>query len=609
MHFILYAPTSYFTIVNRILNKIIDIRLLFRVLRLVGPHKKQFYVAVVIAVLIAGLSILSPYLIQLTIDKYILTGNWKMLQYMTILMLIVLSFQGFLAYNFTYITAWLGQSIIKRLRVRVFGHLLSMNVRFFDKTPVGISTTRTINDVETINDIFSEGIITILSDLLTIIVVFTFMFVSSWKLTLVSLSVLPLLLLAAYVFKEAIRKSFTDVRNQVARLNSFLQEHITGMSVVQIFNAEETEMKKFREINRAHRSAHIRSNDYYSVFFPVVDIISAMAMGLLVWYWAGQYLKEFTSVGQLNAFIICINLLFRPIRMLADKFNTLQMGMVASERVFRIIDSEDRLQNSGTVTAQDIKGNIRFENVWFAYNADSSQPSTPEPNYVLKDISFEVKQGETLAIVGATGAGKSSIINILNRFYEIQKGKILIDDINLNDYEVHSLRRNIALVLQDVFLFSGSIMENITLRNSEVTREEVIHAAKLCGIHDFINKFPGSYDYEVKERGATLSHGQRQLISFVRALVFDPRILILDEATSSIDTESEQLIQSAIEKMIVNRTSIIIAHRLSTIQKADKILVLDKGELKEAGTHSELLAMNGLYARLYEMQFKKGVTV
>jgi len=585
---------------KKLLNRIIDFRLLMRVLRLVGPHKRQFYLAVFIATLIAGLSILNPYLIQLTIDKYILQGDWKMLQNMTALMLGVLLFQGFLSYNFTLLTAWLGQSIIKQLRVRVFGHLLSMNARHFDKTPVGILTTRTINDIETINDIFSEGIITILSDLLTIIVVLTFMFLSSWKITLVCMSVFPLLLVAAYLFKEGIRKSFTDVRNQVARLNSFLQEHITGMSVVQIFNAEETEMNKFRKINRAHRSAHIRSNYYYSIFFPAVEIISAMAMGLLVWYWAGQYLKEYTTVGQLNAFIICINLLFRPIRMLADKFNTLQMGMVSSERVFKIIDSEDKLQNTGTVTAHDLSGNIRFENVWFAYD---------EKNFVLKDISFEVKQGETLAIVGATGAGKSSIINILNRFYEIQKGTIYIDDINVRDYEVHSLRRNIALVLQDVFLFSGSIMENITLRNSNVSREEVIRAAKLCGIHEFIEKFPGKYDYEVKERGATLSHGQRQLISFVRALIFDPKILILDEATSSIDTESEQLIQSAIEKMILNRTSIIIAHRLSTIQKADKIMVLDHGELKEMGTHTELLALNGFYARLYEMQFKKGVTV
>ncbi len=585
---------------KKLLDRVIDFNLLLRVLRLVGPYKRRFYIAVLIAILIAGLSVLNPYLIQLTIDKYILQGNWKMLQNMTIVMLVVLFIQGFLSYNFTLITAWLGQSIIKNLRVRVFGHLLSMNTRYFDKTPVGVLTTRTINDIETINDIFSEGIITILSDLLTIVVVLTFMFLSSWKITLICMSVFPLLLIATYFFKEGIRKSFTDVRNQVARLNTFLQEHITGMSVIQIFNAEESEMKKFREINKAHRSAHIRSIFYYSVFFPAVEIISAVAMGLLVWYWAGQYLKEYTSVGQLNAFIICINLLFRPIRMLADKFNTLQMGMVAAERVFKIIDSEDKLQNTGTVTANSIAGNIRFENVWFAYD---------EKNFVLKDISFEVKQGETLAIVGATGAGKSSIINILNRFYEIQKGTIYIDGVNIKDYDVYSLRRNIALVLQDVFLFSGSIMENITLRNSNVKREEVIHAAKLCGIHDFIEKFPGRYDYEVKERGATLSNGQRQLISFVRALIFDPKILILDEATSSIDTESEQLIQAAIDKMIVNRTSIIIAHRLSTIQKADKIIVLDHGEMKEMGTHSELLELNGFYARLYEMQMKKSVTV
>lgn len=581
---------------RKLLYKIIDFKLLFRVLRLVGPHKRKFYIAILLAVLISSLSILNPYLIQITIDRYILKGNWGMLRNMALLMLGSLLFQAFLTYNFTYTTAWLGQSIIKSLRVKVFGHILGMNVRHFDKTPVGISTTRTINDIETINDIFSEGIITILSDFLTIVAVLTFMFVSSWRLTLASMSVLPLLLIAAYIFKEGVRKSFTDVRNRVAQLNTYLQEHITGMSVVQIFNAEETEMKKFKEINRAHRSANIRSNYYYSIFFPVVEIISAMAQGLLLWYWAGQYLKDFTTVGQLNAFIICINLLFRPIRTLADKFNTLQMGMVASERVFKIIDSEDKLQNMGTIMAQHVKGDIRFDHVWFAYD---------DKNFVLKDVSFNVKQGETLAIVGATGAGKSSVINILNRSYEIQKGTISFDGVDIKNYDVHSLRRNIGLVLQDVFLFSGSVLENITLRNSLVTREQVIHAATLCGINNFIERLPGQYDYEVKERGATLSHGQRQLISFVRALVFDPKILILDEATSSIDTESEQLIQSAIEKMIVNRTSIIIAHRLSTIQKADKILVLDHGELKEMGTHVELLALNGYYAHLYEMQFRK----
>jgi ATP-binding cassette subfamily B multidrug efflux pump len=581
---------------KKILNKIIDFKLLFRVLRLVGPHKGKFYLALFLTILISGLTILNPYIVQITIDKYVLGGNGIMLRNMILLMLALMFVQAYLTYNFTYTASWLGQSIIKTLRARVFNHILHLRVSYFDKTPVGISTTRTINDIEAINDIFSEGIINILSDMLTIITVLACMFYFSWRLTMVSMSVLPLLLLAAYIFKEGIRKSFTDVRNQVARLNSFLQEHITGMSVVQIFNAEEQEMDKFRTINAAHRDANVRSNFYYSVFFPVVELISAMALGLLVWYWAHLSLADVPKPGLLTAFIMYINLLFRPIRTLADKFNTLQMGMVAAERVFKIIDSDDRLQHSGTIEAKNIKGNIQFDKVWFAYNEDK---------FVLKDVSFEVKQGETLAIVGATGAGKSSIINLLNRFYEIQQGAISIDGVNIKDYEVHSLRKNIGLVLQDVFLFSGSVLENITLRNDQISRAEVIRAAELCGIQHFIERLPGQYDYEVKERGATLSQGQRQLISFVRALVFDPKILILDEATSSIDTESEKLIQSAIDKMIVNRTSIVIAHRLSTIQKANKIMVLDHGELKEIGTHTELLALNGYYARLYEMQFKK----
>ncbi|MGB3077309.1 MAG: ABC transporter ATP-binding protein [Chitinophagales bacterium] len=581
---------------KKILNKLIDFRLLRRVLGLVKPYKKRFYLALLIAVLLAVLSPVNPFLIQITIDRYILAGDWNKLLMMSCILMGILFFQAGLTYFFTYNTNWLGQSIVRDLRERVYAHVIDLNLRYFDRTPLGTATTRTISDVEAINDIFAEGVITILSDLLTIVAVLSVMFYSSWQLTLVCLSVLPILLVAAYIFKEGIRKSFTDVRNQVARLNAFMQEHISGMSVVQVFNAEEREMKKFKLINKEHRTANIRGIWYYSIFFPVVDIISSIALGLLVWYGAYQVLDDRTSLGVMISFILYINLLFRPIRMLADKFNTLQMGMVASERVFKLLDNKDAMENTGKKSAENVRGELVFDQVSFAYD---------DENFVLKNVSFKVGAGQTLAIVGATGAGKTSIINILSRFYEIQKGAIYLDDVNTKEYELSSLRSTIGLVLQDVFLFSGSVMDNITLRNPNITSEQVKHAAMLCGVEEWIEKLPGGYDYHVMERGATLSVGQRQLISFVRALVFNPKILILDEATSSIDTESEILIQHAIEKLIEGRTSIIIAHRLSTIQHANKILVLEKGEVKEMGTHEELLALDGHYRNLYELQFSK----
>lgn len=584
---------------KKLLQKFIDFSLLRRVLALVKPYRNRFLVAVVIAVLLAVLSPVNPYLIQITVDKYILAGKWNELLIMSGILMGLLLFQAMLTYFFTYSTNWLGQSIVRDLRQRVYAHVLNLNLRYFDRTPLGTATTRTITDVEAINDIFSQGVITILSDLLTIIAVLSVMFYSSWQLTLVCLSVFPVLLIAAYIFKEGIRKSFTEVRNQVARLNAFLQEHISGMSVVQVFTAEQREMKKFMAINKDHRTANIRSIWYYSIFFPVVDIISSVALGLLVWYGAYEVLAERTTVGVIISFILYINLLFRPIRMLADKFNTLQMGLVASERVFKLLDNRDRMQNPGIQLAENLRGDLVFDHVHFSYD---------DTHYVLKDVSFKVAAGQTLAIVGATGAGKTSIINILNRFYEIQQGAILLDGVDARKYELGSLRSKIGVVLQDVFLFSGSVMDNITLRNPNITQERVKQAAALCGIEEWIEKLPGGYDFKVMERGATLSVGQRQLISFVRALVFDPKILILDEATSSIDTESEMLIQQAIEKLIEGRTSIIIAHRLSTIQHANKILVLEKGMVKEMGTHEELLALNGHYRNLYELQFmKKGV--
>ena len=578
---------------GNLLNRLFDFRLLRRILGLAAPFRKQFYGAMVLAVLLALFSVLSPALIKITIDDYVMAGNMQMLYVMTAVMFGAIVLQSALSYVFTFLSGWLGQNIILRLRTTVFGHLVKSNVSFFDRTPIGTATTRTINDVETINDVFAEGIITIVSDLLTIIAVMAFMIYTSWKLTLAALVVMPILLVAAYFFKEGIRSSFTDVRNQVARLNAFLQEHITGMHIVQLFNAGGVEFDKFKTINAAHRDANIRSIFYYSVFFPVVEIISSLAVGTLMWYWAHAYLAEEATLGQLNAFILCINLLFRPIRMLADKFNTLQMGMVAAERVFKLTDDAALIQPSGTKPLQRLGGKLEYRNVWFAYN---------EGQDILKSISFAVEPGTTLAIVGATGSGKSSLIQTLLRNYEIRSGCILIDGVDIREYDVYDLRRHIGLVLQDVFLFSGSIYDNITLYNSEITREKVIEAARLCGAHDFIMQLPNGYDQNVMERGSTLSLGQRQLISFVRAILTNPQILILDEATSSIDTHSEQLIQRAVAKVVEGRTAIVIAHRLSTIRSADKILVMQRGEIVEHGSHDELIERNGQYASMYRMQ-------
>jgi ATP-binding cassette subfamily B protein len=537
---------------------------------------------------------LRPYLIQQAIDKYVLIGDYNGLSRITALLFGLLLLESFLQYNFNYSAGWLGQTVIKDLRVRVFEHILRFRLRYFDTTPIGTSTTRAINDVETINDIFSEGMINIAADVLTIVMVVSIMFYSDWRLALVSLVPFPVLIYATYRFKENVKSSFQIVRTQVARLNAFLQEHITGMSIVQLFAAQKQEYQKFVEINEVHTEAHIKSIWAYSVFFPVVEIIIASSWGLLVWWGAGFVIHEKSSLGMLVAFLMYLNMLFRPMRMLADKFNTLQMGLVASERVFGILDRNEIIENTGTL-ARTAKGDIAFKNVWFAYDQE---------NFVLRDVSFSIKAGTTLAIVGATGAGKSSIINILNRFYEIQKGQILLDDAEIHDYELDALRANIGLVLQDVFLFSGSIYENITLRNHSISRQKVIEAAKMVGAHDFIMQLPNNYDYPVMERGAMLSLGQRQLISFIRALVFDPRILILDEATSSIDTETEWMVQQAIERLIQNRTSIVIAHRLSTIQNAHQIMVLDKGKVVEIGTPEQLLANpNGHYRKLYDTQF------
>ncbi len=576
---------------------------LFRqVMRMVKPYIRVFWLTVGLTLVLSPLAVLRPKLIETMVDKYILPGDVSGLTMMACIILGVLILEVILRYFFLYHADWLGQATIRDLRIRVFNHITSLNLKYFDKTPIGQSSTRTINDIEAINTIFSEGSVTILADLTTILAVLVVMFFTSWKLTLVVLSVFPLLIWGSFQFKESVRKSYENVRNHIATMNSFLQERISGMRIVQIFNAEGREGDKFRQINRDYTSANLKAIFAYAIFFPVVDIISALSLGLMVWYGAGEVLSEEITIGVLIAFPLYISMLYRPIRMLADKFNTLQMGLIAAERVFKLLENNDTVQNTGTLAPEKLRGEVAFDKVWFSYSENL------ETDAVLKDVSFNINPGETLAIVGSTGSGKTTIISLLNRFYEIQQGQIRIDGRDIHDYDVYAVRRNIAVVLQDVFLFSGTVLENITLRDPNISEAQVIEAAKMIGAHKFIKKLPGGYQYQVMERGATLSMGQRQLISFVRALVFNPEILILDEATSSIDPESESIIQHAIEKLIARRTSIIIAHRLSTIRRATNILVLDKGQVQEFGPHEALVEIeNGKYKELYEKQFSVAV--
>lgn len=579
-----------------ITGKALDVKLLGRVLEYVKPYRKQFIWAALLTVLMAGLSPIRPYLIQITVDKYILNSDFNGLLRMTLITLALLVLQSFVQYFQTYLTNALGQSVILDLRTNVFNHITQLRLKYFDHTPIGVLITRAVSDLETIADIFSEGLISIIGDMLQLIALIGIMLYTDWRLTLITLIPMPLLMLATYWFKEAIKTSFQEVRTQVSHLNTFLQEHISGMSVIHYFAREDQEMRKFVAFNQKYRDANIQSNWYYSIFYPVVEIISAMSLGLLVWYGSKRILADplHVSPGTITAFILYINMVFRPIRELADKFNTLQMGMVGADRIFKVLDTDEKTVNNGTLKPKTIEGAIDFDHIWFAYN---------DENYVLKDVSFHIKPGETLALVGATGAGKSSTINILNRFYEISKGTVKVDGVNIQDYELGFLRSQIATVIQDVFLFSDTIANNISLNNLNISREKIIEAAKEVGAHEFIMRLPNGYDYEVMERGSTLSAGQAQLISFIRALVYDPKILVLDEATASIDTETEELIQEAIFKLMKGRTSIVIAHRLSTIQNANKIIVLDHGEIKEMGSHQELLKLNGFYKRLYDLQF------
>lgn len=581
---------------SEVSGKTFDAPLLKRVLKYVKPYLNIFYGTAIFAILIAFLSPARPLLIQYAFDNYILTPNVDKLLLITLLLVGLLFAESILQYFYTYWSNFLGQSVIRDLRLQTYKKIINFKQQYFDKNPIGALVTRVVSDIETISDIFSQGLLVIIADILKLIIVIVVMFVTDWRLALFSLASIPLLLIATYWFKRSIKSAFQDVRKQVSALNTFVQEHIVGMYIVQLFNREDIEFEKFKAINNSHKKAHVRSIWYYSVFFPIVEILSAISIGLLIW-WGGIEAATTTDVtlGELIAFILYIHMLFRPIRQLADRFNVLQMGMVASERVFKVLDTDDSISNSGKMLVDNCRGDIEFKNVWFAYN---------DEDWVLRDVSFKVSAGETLALVGATGAGKSSIINLLTRNYEINKGSILIDGVNYLEYDLNSLRENIAVVLQDVFLFSDTIYNNIIL-GRDISLDRVKAYAKDIEIDDFIQSLPNAYHYNVRERGGMLSLGQRQLISFVRAYVNQPKILVLDEATSSIDSESESLIQRSSEKLTKDRTSIVIAHRLATVQNADNIILLEDGKLIEEGSHQDLLSANGKYKLLYDLQFQK----
>lgn len=573
-----------------------DFKLFKRLLAFTKPYRLVFYFVAFAAIIMSGLAVLRPYLLKLAIDNSMVPKDGDGFMKYIILMVVVLMLEVIFQFAFIFYTNWLGQSVIRDMRQKLFRLMMSFKMKYFDKSAVGRLTTRAVNDVETISSIFSEGLFMIISDLLKMLVIAGFMLYQSWRLSLIVFIVLPFILYATRVFQKAMKVAFEDVRNQVANLNTFVQERITGMKIVQIFTREKTEYERFQEINKDHRKAWIKTVWYNSIFFPIAETAGAVATGLVVWYGGLNVIGGgVVTLGIITAFIQYAEMLFRPLRQIADKFNTLQMGMVAANRVFGILDTKSHIADTGTVDYTSTKGEIEFKNVHFGYNEDEE---------VIKGISFKANPGETVAIVGATGAGKSTIINLLNRFYEINSGDILIDGISLKDYKLASLRGQIAVVLQDVFLFADSILNNITLNNPNISEEEVIAAAKEIGVHKFIQSLPDGYHYNVKERGSMLSSGQRQLIAFLRAYVSKPSILVLDEATSSVDTYSEELIQTATDKITKGRTSIVIAHRLATIKKADKIIVMDAGKIVEEGTHKELLKLeNGLYKNLYEVQF------
>lgn len=573
-----------------------DFNLFRRLLGYTNPYKWTFYFVAVAAILLSFFAVLRPYLLQVTIDESIVPKDNENLVFYISMMLLALMLEVIFQFFFIYFANWLGQEVIRDLRVNLFEHMLQFKMKYFDKSAVGRLVTRAVSDIETIASIFSEGLFVIASDLLKMSVILGFMFYNSWQLTLLVLTVLPFILYATRVFQKKMKIAFEDVRNQVANLNTFVQERITGMKIVQLFTREDIEYEKFKDINHNHRKGWVKTVWYNSIFFPIAEMSTSITIGLIVWYGGLRVVEnDALSLGIIIMFIELAQMLFRPLRQIADKFNTLQMGMVAANRVFAILDTDSTIKDEGQIEVEKLKGEIEFQDVHFGYIEEED---------VLKGVSFKANEGETIAIVGATGAGKTTVINLLNRFYEINNGKILVDGIDINDITIKSLRSEIAVVLQNVFLFADTILNNITLYNPDVTEEDVVRAAKEIGIHDFIITLPNGYHYNVKERGIMLSSGQRQLISFLRAYVSNPSILVLDEATSSVDSYSEQLIQDATDKITKGRTSIVIAHRLATIKKADKILVMDAGQVVESGTHKELLQKEkGYYKNLYEVQF------
>lgn len=574
-----------------------DWSILMRILSLGKQYKRLFLLSAILAIVIAPVSIIRPLLINKAVDDYILHFDFDGLLKITLVMLGVLMLEVVLQYFFVFMSNLLGQNVIRDLRAKVFRHVLSLNLTYFDRTPVGTSTTRTINDIESINEVFTQGVLIMIADVLKIVAVIVTMFIVSVRLTLIVLVTMPLIIVATYIFKEKVKVAYQRVRSEIANMNAFLQERLSGMYIVQIFNAEEKEKRKFRKINRSYTQANLDSILYYAIFFPVVEIISALALALLVWWGAKGILGGGVTFGSLVIFPIFLNMLFRPMRMLADRFNTLQMGIVAGERIFHLLDRRDTIRDAGVIEVDKVAGKIEFREVYFSYDGK---------NDVLKNINFTVEPGETLAVVGSTGSGKTTLINILNRFYETREGTILIDGTDIREFRLDSLRQRIGIVLQDVFLFNGTIADNIRMMDDSIEMEKVIYFSKMIGAHDLIMDLPGGYDFYVSERGSNLSSGQRQLVSFVRLLIFQPDILILDEATSNIDIETENIIQYAIEQLISKRTSLIIAHRLSTIRHADKIIVLQQGEIIEMGTMDELLMRErGHFRRLYELQFEE----
>ena len=576
--------------------------MLKRVLLLLGGQKRPFSLAGILIILLAASAAYRPHLIGSAIDEEMTKGDSHGLLMIFLIVAVLLVVEAIMQFYQTYIANSVAQSVTMDLRSSLFDHVLNFRLRYFDKTPVGTFVTRVVSDIDGIAQVFSNGLLTIVGDILKLIVVIGIMLFISPKLTLIVLIPIPILIFSTRIFQRVLQQAYTQVRNQVSKMNVFIQEHVTGMSIIQVFNQEEREKDKFENINRQHRTAHIRTVWAFSIFFPVVELLSAASIALLIWWGIGDIVNANFSAGDLMKFTLYIFMLYRPIRQLADRFTVLQEGVVNATRVFKLFDSVEEMPHDGKVDDAAFEGEIEFKDVWFSYTDEHSEEN--KLDWVLKGVSFKVEPGQTIAFVGATGAGKTSIINLLNRFYEYQKGEINIDSRSLKDIDLQYIRKNVAVVLQDVFLFSDSVLNNVTLLDPNISKEQVIAAAKEVGAHEFISKLPGQYDYDVKERGGMLSVGQRQLLAFLRAYVYNPKILVLDEATSSVDTESEELIQHAIEKLTKGRTSIVIAHRLSTIQKADKIIVMDSGRIIESGTHDELIQREGQYRKLFELQFQ-----